>query len=289
MHKKPIRNQNIIRRFLAQRWLVTLALIGLLLIVFAAVLAPVIAPFDPMRQCLPTRLHAPTLESDRGAAHILGTDLMGRDILSYILYGLRVSLIVGFGAVVVSALLGMILGMIAGYFGGRLETIIMRLADVQMAVPVIVVALFVMAMFGKGLGKLVLVIGITGWAVYARTMRAGVLSVREKDYIEAQKALGTSGFRIMLRHILPNVLTPILVLSAVQLPRVIMLEATMSFLGMGVPVLTPSLGIAISNGQKVLYSGAWWVSVFPGLTLATITVNINIVADWLRDVLDPRV
>jgi len=288
MDNSHIATHGMMRRFLSQRKLVALSLLGLMLILFAAIFAPLIAPFDPMRQCLPARLQVPTMESDTGPAHVLGTDLMGRDILSYIFYGLRVSLVVGFGAVLVSAFLGMFLGMIAGYFGGILDTIIMRLADVQMAVPVIVVALFVMAIFGKGLGKLVLVIGVTGWAVYARAMRACVLSVREKDYIEAQRALGTSEIRIILRHILPNVLTPILVLSAVQLPRIIMLEATMSFLGMGVPILTPSLGIAIANGQKVLYSGAWWVSVFPGITLAAITVNINIVADWLRDVLDPR-
>jgi peptide/nickel transport system permease protein len=272
-----------------KRPLVFLAILGLLISVLCAVFAPVISPYNPAQQDLPAQLRPPGLKSIQGSVHLLGTDRLGRDLLSYIFYGLRVSLIVGFGAVLVSCMLGMILGMIAGFYRGATEVLIMRLADFQLAIPLIILALFVMAIFGKGLIKMVLVLGIGGWTVYARTIRAGVLSVRGKEYIEAERALAASGCRIMFKHIFPNVVTPIVVLTAVQLPRMILAEATMSFLGMGVPVLTPSLGIAISNGQAVLYSGAWWVSVLPGLALAFVTVNINIIADWLRDVLDPRV
>lgn len=272
-----------------QRPLVVLAALGIVLTFLCAILAPVIAPYDPMHQNLPASLRSPSLRVVKDELHILGTDLIGRDILSYIFYGFRISLIVGFGATAVSCILGVVLGSVAGFYGGMVGTVIMRAADFQLSIPVIVAALFVMALWGRGVDKLVLVMGITGWPIFARTIRAGILTLREQDYIEAAKATGTANIRILLRHMLPNTLTPILILSAVQLPTMIMYEATLSFLGMGVPVLTPSLGIEISQGQKVLYSGAWWVSVFPGLTLAFITVNVNILADWLRDVLDPKV
>jgi len=279
--------RQLLHSFLSNR-LVLGALGVLLLLVFMAVFAAWVAPVDPLEQTLKARL-TPPIWNERGVSpYYLGTDRLGRDVLSNIIYGLRISLLVGFFAVGISMLIGLTLGLTAGYKRGFWETFIMRAVDVQLSLPLIMVALCFMVIFGQGLWKMIIVLAITGWAEYARTVRGTVLSIREKEYVEAAYALGFGPWTIMVKYLLINSITPVLVLSAVQVPRVIILEATLSFLGLGVPVNTPSIGLAIARGYQVLFSGSWWASIFPGLALMLLVACINIVADWLRDALEPR-
>ena len=279
--------RQLLHSFLNNR-LVLVALGFLILLVVCAVFASWIAPVDPLDQALQARLRPPVWEQRGISPYYLGTDRLGRDVLSNIIFGLRVSLLVGFIAVGISMVIGLALGLIAGYSRGFWESLIMRAVDVQLSLPLIMVALCFMVIFGQGLDKMILVLAITGWAEYARTVRGTVLSIREKEYVEAAHALGFGPWTIMTKYLLINAITPVLVLSAVQVPRVIILEATLSFLGVGVPVTTPSIGLAIARGYQVLFSGSWWASIFPGLALMLLVACINIVADWLRDALDPR-
>jgi len=279
--------RQLLHSFLGNR-LVLGALTMLLLLIFMAVFAAWVAPVDPLEQTLKARLKPP-IWGERGMSpYYLGTDRLGRDVLSNIIFGLRISLLVGFFSVGISMLIGLTLGLTAGYKRGFWETFIMRAVDVQLSLPLIMIALCFMVIFGQGLGKMIIVLAITGWAEYARTVRGTVLSIREKEYVEAAHALGFGPWTIMVKYLLINSITPVLVLSAVQVPRVIILEATLSFLGLGVPVTTPSIGLAIARGYQVLFSGSWWASIFPGLALMLLVACINIVADWLRDALEPR-
>ena len=279
--------RQLLHSFLSNR-LVLVALGILILLVICAVFADWVAPVDPLEQALQSRLSPPVWE-DRGMSpYYLGTDRLGRDVLSNIIFGLRVSLLIGFIAVGISMVIGLALGLTAGYSRGFWESFIMRAVDVQLSLPLIMVALCFMVLFGQGLWKMIVVLAITGWAEYARTVRGTVLSIREKEYVESAFALGFGAWTIMIKYLLINAITPVLILCAVQVPRVIMLEATLSFLGVGVPVTTPSIGLAIARGYQVLFSGSWWASIFPGLALMLLVACINIVADWLRDALEPR-
>jgi len=279
--------RQLLHSFLTNR-LVLGGLTMLLLLIFLAIFADWVAPVDPLEQTLRARLKPPIWE-DRGISpYYLGTDRLGRDVLSNMIFGLRISLLVGFFSVGISMLIGLTLGLTAGYKRGFWETFIMRAVDVQLSLPLIMVALCFMVIFGQGLWKMIIVLAITGWAEYARTVRGTVLSIREKEYVEAAHALGFGPWTIMVKYLLINSITPVLVLSGVQVPRVIILEATLSFLGLGVPVTTPSIGLAIARGYQVLFSGSWWASIFPGLALMLLVACINIVADWLRDALEPR-
>ena len=264
------------------------ALLILLLLVLCAVFAYWIAPVDPLAQMLNARLKPPIWQERGMSPFYLGTDRLGRDVLSNIIYGLRISLLVGFVSVAISLVIGLTLGLTAGYKRGFWESFIMRAVDVQLSLPLIMIALCFMVIFGQGLWKMIIVLAITGWAEYARTVRGTVLSIREKEYVEAAHALGFGPWTIMVKYLLINAITPVLILSAVQVPRVIILEATLSFLGLGVPVTTPSIGMAIARGYQVLFSGSWWASIFPGLALMLLVACINIFADWLRDALEPR-
>jgi peptide/nickel transport system permease protein len=250
-----------------------------------ASLAPAISPWNPQAQELSRRLIPPSWLS---GPHPLGTDAVGRDLLSNILFGLRVSLIFGVLSIAISVVLGVGAGVAAGYYRGRLDAVLMRAADMQLSLPFLLVALAAAAIWGRGLFKLIVVIGVIGWAEFGRTVRGSTLAVREKEFVEGARALGAADRRIMMRHILPNVLTPVIVLISVAMPRVIVAEATLSFLGLGVPLTTPSLGLLIDGGYKYLFSGAWWPSIMPGLVLMLLVVGINLVGDWLRDALDPR-
>ena len=258
-----------------------------LLLVLVAIAAPWLSPQDPIRQSLRGRLAGPTLEGAAdGRAHPLGTDHLGRDVLSRVLYGSRVSLVVGFAAVVVGGLVGATLGLLAGFRGGMADAAIMTVADAQLAFPFILLAIGIIAVLGPSFPTLVLVIGLSGWVSYARILRAQVLALRSREFIDAIRGLGGSVLRIVLRHVLPNVLSSLVVVATLELGRAIVLEATLSFLGLGIQPPTPSWGGMIQEGREYLDS-AWWISTFPGLVLMATSLVVSRTGDWLRDLLDP--
>src|SRR6266508_65947 len=274
---------------LAGRRVPRLTVVGVgfvLLVAVVAMAAPWLAPEDPVRQSLRGRLHAPTLEGADGRAHLLGTDHLGRDVLSRVIYGSRVSLVVGFSAVVVGGLLSSVLGILAGFVGGRVDGVIMTAADAQLAFPFILLAIGIIAVLGPSFPTLVVVIGLSGWVSYARILRAQVLVLRSREFVEAIRALGGSTVRVVLRHVLPNVLASLVVVATLELARSIVLEATLSFLGLGIQPPTPSWGGMIQEGRDYLDS-AWWISTAPGIVLMITSIVISRTGDWLRDVLDP--
>jgi peptide/nickel transport system permease protein len=276
--------------FLASR-LAIAGLIGLGFIVLVAVFAPWIAPQDPydLRQLdiMDGRL-PPGSKSFTGMTYWLGTDDQGRDMLSGIMYGLRTSLAVGFGASFLAMLIGMSAGLVAAYFGGWVESLIMRIVDIQLSFPAILIALILLAVLGQGVDKIVIALVAVQWAYYARTVRGTALVERRKEYIEAARCLALGDRRIVFRHLLPNCLPPLIVVNTVLVASAIALEATLSFLGLGLPVTKPSLGLLIANGFSYLISGKYWISFFPGVALLFTIVCINLVGDQLRDVLNPR-
>jgi peptide/nickel transport system permease protein len=261
-----------------------LILLGL---VVTAVFAPQVAPHNPTRERLIDRLLPPAWAEDGGWQYVLGTDHLGRDLLSRIIYGSRVSLVVGFTAVVIGGVLGTALGVIAGFFGGPSDEIIMALADMQLAFPTILLAIAIIAVLGPSFSNLVFVIGISGWVTYARVARGQVLSLREKEFVEAIRAQGGSRLRIIWRHILPNTLAPLIVVATLDLARTIILESTLSFLALGIQPPTPSWGGMLSDGREYLLS-AWWIATFPGVALMLTALSFNRLGDWLRDRTDPR-
>jgi peptide/nickel transport system permease protein len=266
------------------------ALFGLLVVaiaVFTAVLAPVISPFDPLEQDISQRLREPGWHDAQGRAHPLGTDHLGRDILARIIYGSRIALLVGLSAVLVSGVLGMAIGLVAGYFGGRVDDFLMRLADVQLAFPFILLAIAVIGVLGPSLRNIIIVIGVSSWVVYARVVRGEVLSIREREFVQAAVALGSRDGRILVRHVLPNAFTPWLVVATLDMARVIVIESALSFLGLGVQPPTPTWGGMLADG-RVYLSTAWWLATFPGLAILITVLGINLFGDGLRDTLDPR-
>ena len=220
--------------------------------------------------------------------YLLGTDGQGRDVLASIVYGTRISLFIGLAAMLCSSLIGATLGLVAGYYGGRLDGVIMRIADVQLSFPSVLIALFLMSAFGTGIDKILISLTCVGWVIYARTVRGSTLSEKQKEYVQAAKAAGLSNRRIIVRHILPNVLTPLIVVATIQVGTFILIEASLSFLGVGVPITKPSLGLLVKNGFDVLLSGLWWTSVFPGAFIMLLVFGINLLGDFLRDELNPR-
>jgi peptide/nickel transport system permease protein len=251
-----------------------------------ALTAPWIAPQDPERQSLRARLAPPTMEGPDGRAHLLGTDHLGRDVLSRLIYGARVSLTVGFAAVLVGGVMGAGLGIMAGFRGGWLDSVVMTVADAQLAFPFILLAIGIIAVLGPSFPTLVMVIGLSGWVAYARVLRSQVLSLRSREFVDAIRGLGGSIPRIVLRHVLPNVLASLVVIATLELARAVVLEATLSFLGLGIQPPTPSWGGMVQEGREYLDS-AWWISVFPGLILMATSIVVSRTGDWLRDVLDP--
>ncbi len=267
-------------------WLTVLGAGFVLLVAAVAVAAPWLAPADPVRQSLRGRLHAPTLEGADGRAHLLGTDHLGRDVLSRVIYGSRVSLAVGCSAVVVGGLLGSTLGILAGWGGSRVDGVIMTIADAQLAFPFILLAIGIIAVLGPSFPTLIVVIGLSGWVSYARILRSQVLVLRSREFVEAIQALGGSVIRIVLRHVLPNVLSSIVVVATLELARAIVLEATLSFLGLGIQPPTPSWGGMIQEGRDYLDS-AWWIATGPGIVLMLTSIVVSRTGDGLRDLLDP--
>ncbi len=261
------------------------AILGLLVLLFvavAAVSAPLLAPADPSAQEISRRLTRPLQ-----AGHLLGTDQLGRDILSRIIYGSRVSLIVGFVSVTISGVLGTTIGLVAGYYRGTLDDAVGWLANVQLSFPFILLAIAVVAVLGAGLRNVIVVLGITGWVVYLRIARGEVLAAREMEYVQAARSIGLGNVGIMLHHILPNIMTPLIVVSSFEVARVVILEASLSFLGLGVQPTIPSWGSMLADGRDYLPT-APWLATFPGLAIMLTVLGINLFGDWLRDELDPR-
>ncbi|BCH28025.1 ABC transporter permease [Mesorhizobium sp. L-8-10] len=272
-----------------------------LMLILAALFAPLIAPqnpFDPAAISVMDSFYPPAWSADGQPGFLLGTDDQGRDVLSTILYGMRISLAVGFASVIFAMVLGVSLGLIAGYAGGMTDTIIMRIADVQLTFPALLTALLIDGMARALAGPqayqdivftvLVLAIGLSFWVQYARTVRGSVLVEANKEYVLAARLIGLRPVTIMFRHVLPNVLGPVLVIATINLALAIITEATLSFLGVGVPPTQPSLGTLIRIGNDFLFSGEWWITMFPGITLAVLALAVNLLGDWLRDALNPK-
>lgn len=282
------------RRFFRSFFEDRVAVFGLLLLLFIivmAILAPWITPQNPYDlasvDLLDSRI-PPGGETMEGYTAWLGTDGVGRDLYSAILYGLRISLSVGVLSGIIAATVGMSIGLVAAYVGGKVEAFIMRVVDLQLSIPTILVALILVAALGKGVDKIIFALVVVQWAYYARTVRGTALVERNKEYVEAAQSLGLSKTRVVFRHILPNCLAPVIVVLTVQTAHAISLEATLSFLGVGLPQTEPSLGVLIANGFQYLLSGRYWISVFPGVALLLTIVSINLVGDRIRDVLNPR-
>jgi len=259
----------------------------LALIASVAVLAPWIAPWDPGRQMLVKRLRPPAWQARGSWEHPLGTDHLGRDILSRILFGGRISLGVGVSSVTLAALIGVTLGLLAGFHGGRVDALIMRLVDVFLAIPYILLAMGVVFALGPSLLNVILVMAATRWVQFARIVRADVLSLREREFVAGARARGGRAARVLLRHVLPNALTPIIVVATLELAFMIIYESALSFLGLGVQPPTPTWGWMLSDGRNYVAT-AWWLATFPGLAIMLTVLAVNLLGDWLRDRLDPR-
>lgn len=259
----------------------------LLAILAASIFFPAVYKVDPLAQDLLTRLKPPVWQEDGSIDHPLGTDNLGRDVLARILHGSRISLLVGFTAVLLSEIIGIFLGLLSGYYGRTLDTIIMRTADIFMAYPFMLLTISVIAVLGNSMANLILVLGISDWVIYARTIRGSVLSLKEKEFVEAARSVGTRHSAIIRRHILPNVISPLLVLGTLRVANVIIWESGLSFLGMGVPPPAPTWGRMLAEG-RVYIGDAWWLATFPGLAIMLTILSINLLGDGLRDALDPR-
>ena len=282
------------RRFVSEFAASKIAVGGLLvftIIAVLAILAPWITPQNPydlaQLDIMDGRLE-PGAVGGSGITHWLGTDDQGRDMLSGIIYGLRISLTVGVGSALIACLVGASLGLLAAYAGGRTDSLIMRVVDLQLSFPTILAALMILAFLGKGIMNVVIALVIVEWAYYARTVRGSALVERRREYIEAAQCLALPTSRILFRHLLPNCLPPLIVVGTIQIARAIALEATLSFLGLGVPITEPSLGLLIANGYEYMLSGKYWISFYPGIALLVTIVSINLMGDHLRDVLNPR-
>ncbi|MEU6710347.1 ABC transporter permease [Nonomuraea sp. NPDC046802] len=259
----------------------------IVLVVFVGLFAPLIAPHDPNLQRLELKLRPPFWMSGSEPGYLLGTDKLGRDVLSRIMYGTRVSLLVGLAATLLSGVVGAVIGVVSGYYRGWREQVFMRLADVQLAFPSILLALAIIAVLGPSLFFLILVLGLTGWVSYARVVRAEVLSLREREFVTAAKAIGDTGTQIMVRHLLPNLVAPLATIGTLQVAAMIVAEASLSYLGLGVPPSVPTWGSMLADGQLYL-RGAWWIAVFSGAAIMMTTLAINVTGDLLRDVADPK-
>ena len=270
------------------------------LCIFSAVMAPWVAPHNPLDLASLDLIDArlpPAWMADGKAKYLLGTDDQGRDILSALMYGSRISLLVGLASVLVSVVVGVGLGLLSGFVGGRVDGFIMRVCDVMLSFPSILIALLIdgvgRAMFPNAhdtlaFTVLIVAISLTGWVQYARTVRGSTMVERQREYVQAARVIGVSSARIMRRHVLPNVMGPVLVLATIHIATAIITEATLSFLGVGVPPTSPSLGTLIRVGQDFLFSGEWWITIFPGVVLVMISLSVNLLGDWLRDALNPR-
>lgn len=258
-----------------------------MLLVVCALTAPYIAPHSPTEHNLRARYQAPAWVEGGSTTYLLGTDQLGRDILSRVIHGSRISVIVGICAVVVSLTIGMIMGLMAGYFGGLVDTLIMRVADGFLSIPLILMVIAIAGIVDANLFTLIIILGVTGWVAYSRVVRSQVLSIRELQYVEAARALGQGNLPILYRHITPNVLSSVIVLATLEVARVIIAESTLSFLGLGVRPPTVTWGLMLADGRDHI-GAAWWMVTFPGIAITITVLGVILLGDWLRDVLDPR-
>ncbi len=286
----PRRRKSRLLRSLLRNYLAVFGVIILLAVTLCAVFANVISPRDPTTGDILDSKLPPMWEKGGDPAFPLGTDELGRDILGRVIHGSRISLTVGISAVLVGGAIGVTLGLIAGYYGGRADDIIMRLADVQLAIPGILFAIAILAVLGQGQGlrNIILTLALTAWVIYARVVRGQVLSLREKEFVEAARALGARDWLIMFRHILPNVIAPVIIIASFAVAGTILAEATLSFLGLSVPPTVPTWGGMVASGRDQIITGNWWIYTFPGLAIMLTVLAINAVGDWLREYLDPR-
>jgi peptide/nickel transport system permease protein len=276
----------IIRRLVRSK-IALVAFFVFLLVTLAAVFAPLIASNDPASLALIRRLKEPGFVDANGKAYLLGTDTIGRDVYSRLVYGARVSLLVGLSAVLVSGTIGVLFGLISGFFGGWADDLIMRIADIQLSFPTILLALAIMAVLGPGLDKIIIVLGLTGWVQYGRIVRGQVLSLKQEEFVTAARAIGQRDWKIIFQHLLPNIWSPVIVIASFSVASNIVSEASLSFLGVGVPPAIPSWGVMLADGRQ--YIGvAEWLTIPPGVAISLTVLSINILGDWLRDFLDPR-
>ena len=276
---------NAVRRtyiYFGRSWLTMAAIFVLLAFVFIGIFAPLLAPYDPNAQNLAMRLQPPLSDG-----HLLGTDGLGRDVLSRLIYGSRISLMVGFSAVLLAAVIGIVIGLISGYLGGWVDSLLMRIVDAFLAFPFLLLAIAIVAVLGRGLDNIVIALVITGWVLYARLVRGETLSLREREFVLSARGLGTNPFAIMFEHILPNCMAPILVVATLEIGVVIVTEASLSFLGLGASASEPSWGGMLADGRAYV-TRAWWLATLPGLAIFVIVLAVNILGDALRDALDPR-
>lgn len=259
----------------------------LTLLVLVAIFAPLLAPHPPTKTSMPNRLLPPCFMEGGKAAYLLGTDLVGRDILSRVIYGARISLSVSLLVILITASVGTILGIIAGYLGGHADTVLMRTTDASLAIPAILIALLLAVTLGPSFKTVVLALSILGWAPYARLIRGEALRLREADFVAQARIIGSSPLRIMVVHIFPNVINPLIIISTMSVGLVILAEAALSYLGAGIPPTTPSWGSMVSDGRNLI-DRAWWISFFPGLAIGLVVMSGNFLGDWIRDKLDPR-
>jgi peptide/nickel transport system permease protein len=280
-------NGNIRRVRITMQMTFIIPVVVLALLVLVAMFAPLLAPYPPTKTSLPHRLLPPFFIDGGSTAHFLGTDLIGRDVLSRVFYGARISLSVSLIVIFITSSIGTILGIIAGYLGGRADTLLMRITDVSLAIPQILIALLLAVVLGPSFKTVVLAISILGWAPYARLIRGEVLKLREADFIAQARIIGSSSLRIMIKHIFPNVVNPLIVIATMSVGLVILMESALSYLGAGIPPPTPSWGSMVSDGRNLI-DKAWWISFFPGLAIGLVVLSGNFLGDWIRDKLDPR-
>ena len=291
MNSKKTNNQNIkdfLFALIKNKWALT-SIIWLFIIIAIAIFASQLAPFDPNKNNIMERVAPPlTLDKQGNMKYLIGSDALGRDSFSRLIFGAQVSLIVGFSAVLVGGILGTALGVYAGYYGKWIDDIIMRLADIQLAFPFILLAILFLVVLGEGLINLIIVLGIGQWVTYARIARAQTISQKEKEYVEAATALGVNNFSIMFGSILPNIFAPLIVIASFNVASVILAEAALSFLGLGVPPQIPTWGAMLAESRDHIFAKRWWMPFFPGMAILLTVLAFNIVGDWLRDYLDPR-
>lgn len=279
--RRAMRWRKILRKLLENKGAV-FGLIMVLGVFFCAVLAPVISPHDPIFQDVEKRLIPPIWQAGANPDYPLGTDHLGRDIVSRLIYGARISIVVSTSAVALSALLGTLIGLFSGFYGGKVDSFFMRIADVQLAFPFILLAIAIIAVLGPDLQNIIITMAITGWVIYARVVRAEVLSLREKEFITSVRALGGSNGRIIFKHLFPNVVPPIIVIVTLEMARMIIMEAALSFLGLGIQPPTPTWGGMLADGRVYLIT-SWWLATFPGLVIMLVVLGINLLGNWLRD------